>query len=63
MKLRDINPFADPPNVKTLIQEELEELKRELYLEDKRADHHIAQAEALRKRLKKLADYLGVQLA
>lgn len=61
--LRELNPFAQPPTVDTLVKEEFEELQRELYLEDKRADHHIAQAETLRKRIKKLADHLGIELA
>ena len=63
LKWRDLNPFAKPPTTKTLVQEEFEELQRELYLEDKRADHHIAQAETLRKRIEKLANYLGVKVA
>lgn len=62
MKLRDINPFADPPTVGTLVEEEIEELRRELYLEDKRADHHRAQAEALEKRIRKLSMTLSGEI-
>lgn len=54
MKLRDLNPCAKPPGVQTLASEELEELKRQCYLEDKRADHHREQADALARRILKL---------
>ena len=57
-KWRDLNPFAKPPAVETLVQEEVAELQRELYLEDKRADHHRAQADALQKRISKLLNDL-----
>jgi len=62
-KWRDLNPFVNPPTVKTLVEEEVAELQRELYLEDKRADHHRANAEAIQKRIRKLADYLGADIA
>jgi len=55
---RDLNPFAKPPTVKTLMQEELDELQRALYLEDKQADHHRAQAEATKQRIFKLKNEL-----
>lgn len=54
MKLRDLNPLAQPPGVQTLASEELDELKRLCYLEDKRADHHREQADALARRIAKL---------
>lgn len=54
MKLRDLNPLAPLPSIDTLEQEELAELRRELYLEDKRADHHLANVAALRARILKL---------
>ena len=54
LKLRDLNPFAEPPTLGTLMQEEFDELQREFYLEDKRADHHRAQADAIQARMKKL---------
>ena len=42
------------PSVTTLVREEIEELQRLVYLEDKRADHHRAIAEAHRARIAKL---------
>lgn len=58
MKLRDLNPLAPPPGVQTLASEELDELKRLCYLEDKRADHHREQADALARRIVKLEKLL-----
>lgn len=58
MKLRDLNPFAPPPGVQTLASEELEEIKRQCYLEDRRADHHRENAEALARRISKLETML-----
>lgn len=57
--LRELNPFAQPPTVDTLLREELVELQRELYLEDKRADHHRAQANALNARITKIETALA----
>lgn len=54
--LRELNPFAPPPTLGILMQEEFDELQREFYLEDKRADHHRAQAEAIQARMRKLAE-------
>jgi hypothetical protein len=59
MKLRDFNPFAPLPDVATLQAEELDELQRALYLEDKRADHHLANVCALRQRIAKLESLGG----
>lgn len=56
--LREMNPFAKEPTVRTLIGEEIEELKRALYLEDKHADHHRARAQELQQRLHKLNNEL-----
>lgn len=58
MKLRDLNPLAPPPGVQTLASEELDDLRRMAYLEDKRADHHREQAEALTRRIAKLEKLL-----
>lgn len=58
MKLRDLNPFAQSPGVQTLASEELEELRRLAYLEDKRADHHRENADALARRIVKLEKLL-----
>ena len=58
MKMRDLNPFAPPPGVQTLASEELEELRRLAYLEDKRADHHRENADALARRIVKLEKLL-----
>lgn len=57
--LRELNPFAPPPTVVTLLREELVELQRECYLEDKRADHHRAQANALSARITKIETALA----
>lgn len=46
--------YFQPPTVATLKQEELAELRRMHYLEDRRADHHRAQADAIQKRINKL---------
>lgn len=54
MNLRDLNPFAPLPSVAVLVSEELEELRRALYLADKQADHHRAYATALQQRIAKL---------
>jgi hypothetical protein len=54
LKLRDLNPFAPLPDVPTLAREEIAQLEREQYLEERRADHHRAQADALGQRLAKL---------
>lgn len=54
MNLQHLNPFAQPPGVQTLASEELEEIKRQCYLEDRRADHHREQADALARRIVKL---------
>lgn len=54
MNLQHLNPFAQPPGVQTLASEELDELRRLAYLEDKRADHHRENAEALARRIAKL---------
>lgn len=58
MNLRDMNPFAPPPGVQTLASEELDELRRLAYLEDKRADHHRENADALARRIAKLEKLL-----
>lgn len=58
MKLRDLNPFAPPSGVHTLASEELDELRRLVYLEDMRADHHRENAEALARRIAKLEKLL-----
>lgn len=42
------------PTVTTLIREEIEDLQRLVYLEDKRADHHRAASEAHSARIIKL---------
>lgn len=52
--LHHFNPWAPLPTVPELEAEELAELRRSLYLEDKRADHHLANARALRERIAKL---------
>ena len=52
--LQHLNPWAPLPTVPELEAEELAELRRSLYLEDKRADHHEANAQALRQRIAKL---------
>ncbi len=58
MKLRDLNPFAPPPGPVTLIREEIADLCRLHYLEDKRADHHRENADALARRIVKLEKLL-----
>lgn len=58
MNLRHLNPFAPPPDVHTLASEELDELRRLAYLEDKRADHHRENADSLARRIVKLEKLL-----